>query len=279
MTSDRFAYHRIQPGNYGILKGFILALAIHGVLFFVGGKLFVKPVQYSVQSATGGVDVDLVTDVPHTDTEAVESATSVMEQQQKTVKLPQPEVTVEKPIAPSTEQQVAVKSMPPEEQAIEPRSDINMKPSMSTMEQQETVRIVPQEEQMTPLPQTEGTVESHTPVTGKLRETVKTVPRPSQGTAETKSIPGYFQNQPPEYPLRAKQLHQEGLVILGVEIDQKGMPVKIEVQQSSGYQMLDQAALKAVRRWRFQPERIGDMPVASKVSIPIRFRLEESDRR
>ena len=62
-----------------------------------------------------------------------------------------------------------------------------------------------------------------------------------------------------------------------VEINQKGMPVKVEVKQSSGYQLLDQAALAAVRHWRFQPERTGDLPIKSKVTIPIRFRMEESD--
>ncbi len=99
--------------------------------------------------------------------------------------------------------------------------------------------------------------------------------RPSQGTTRTIGKPGYFQNQPPEYPQLAREMHQEGLVMLMVEINQKGMPVKVEVKQSSGYQLLDQAALKAVRHWRFQPERRGDMPVESRVAIPVRFRLEE----
>ncbi|MBE7446342.1 MAG: energy transducer TonB [Planctomycetia bacterium] len=70
-------------------------------------------------------------------------------------------------------------------------------------------------------------------------------------------------------------MRQEGLVMLTVVIDRKGMPVKVEVEQSSGYQLLDKAALEAVRRWRFQPERIGNIPTESRVTIPVRFRLEE----
>ena len=216
MTTDRFNYHKIKPGSHGMIKGFILALFIHGVLFFVGGKLFVKPVQYGVQSANEGIDVDLVAAVPQPDADAGKSTASTTEQQQETVKPPQPDVDAAKSITSTTE---------------------------------------------------------------KRQETVKSMPHPSQGTARMKGKPGYFQNQPPEYSQLAKQMHQEGLVILWVEIDQKGMPVKVEVEQSSGYQLLDRAALKAVRRWRFQPERIGNLPVKSSVTIPVRFRLEESDRK
>jgi protein TonB len=225
MTTDRFDYRQIKPGNHGMIKGFILALFIHGVLFFVGGKPFIKPIQYSVQSANGSIDVDLVT------------------------ALPQPDVAAVKPITSTTEKQ------------------------------QETVKIMPQEEQVT-LPQPDvDTAKSTTSTMEKQQEMVKTMPRPSQGTIRTKSNPGYFQNQPPKYPQLAKQMHQEGLVTLMVEVDQKGMPVKVEVKQSSGYQLLDRAALEAVRRWRFQPERIGDIPIESKVTVPIRFRLEESNKK
>jgi len=221
MTTNRFDYHQIKPSNYDMIKGFILALFIHGVLFIVGGKHFVKPVQYSVQSAHGSIDVDLVTTLPQPDVDDVKSVTSTTEQHLETVKI-----------------------VPQEELVTLPPADVDaVKSITSTMEQQQ--------------------------------ETVKAMPHPSQETIRTKSKPGYFQNRPPKYPPLAKQMHQEGLVMLMVEIDQKGMPVKVEVKQSSGYQLLDQAALKAVRYWRFQPERIGDRLIESKVAIPMRFRMEE----
>lgn len=207
--------------RHDMLKGFILALFIHGILFFVGGRLFVKPVQYSVQSAMGSIDVDLVTALPQPDVETVKSIMPIMEQHL------------------------------------------------------EMVKIATQEEQTT---QPQPEVKSITSTTEKRQETVKAMPRPSQETVSTKSKPGYFQNRPPRYPPLAKKMHQEGLVMLMVEVDRKGMPVKVEVKQSSGYQLLDQVALEAVRHWRFQPERIGDIPIESKVTIPIRFRLEESDK-
>ena len=228
-----------------MLKGFILALFIHGVLFFVSGKLFVKPVQYSVQSANGSIDIDLVTALPQPDVDEVKPITSTKQKQQETVKLPQPDIDAVKTITPITEQQ------------------------------QEMVKIAPQEELTTPPHTAIDAVKPIISTTEQQQEAVKTMPRPSQGTIRTKSKPGYFQNQPPKYPPLAKQMHQEGLVILMVEVDRKGLTVKVEIIQSSGYQLLDQSALEAVRHWRFQPERIGDIPTESKVAIPIRFRLKE----
>jgi periplasmic protein TonB len=92
----------------------------------------------------------------------------------------------------------------------------------------------------------------------------------------TKADPNYFQNPPPEYPELARQMRQEGLVMLAVDVDREGMPIKVEILKSSGFRLLDQAALKAVRHWKFQPGSVGGIPVESTVSVPIRFQLVKS---
>jgi protein TonB len=90
---------------------------------------------------------------------------------------------------------------------------------------------------------------------------------------KVKANPDYFQNPAPEYPELAKQMRQEGLVILAVDVDRIGVPIRVEIKQSSGYRLLDQAAVKTVSHWKFQPGRMGDIPVESSVTIPIRYRL------
>ena len=97
----------------------------------------------------------------------------------------------------------------------------------------------------------------------------------SRAGAVTQYNPKYFQNPAPLYPERARQLRQEGLVTLLVAVDREGRPARVEIERSSGYCILDQSALEAVRGWKFQPARLGGLAVESKVRVPIRFRLEE----
>ena len=90
-----------------------------------------------------------------------------------------------------------------------------------------------------------------------------------------KANPGSYQNPPPEYPELARQMRQEGLVLLGVDVNAQGLPDKVVIAQSSGFRLLDQAALRAVSRWKFQPGRIGEFSKESEVTVPVRFRLEQ----
>jgi protein TonB len=48
------------------------------------------------------------------------------------------------------------------------------------------------------------------------------------------------------------------------------------VKESSGFQSLDNAAVKAVQKWKFAPARMGSLAIASHVDIPIRFQLNNS---
>jgi len=83
----------------------------------------------------------------------------------------------------------------------------------------------------------------------------------------------YLSNPRPEYPEEARRQHQEGLVILSVEVSADGRPDDVTVTRGSGFPLLDQAALDAVRSWRFEPARAAGLPVSSHVDVPVRFTL------
>lgn len=84
----------------------------------------------------------------------------------------------------------------------------------------------------------------------------------------------YRRNPAPDYPDEARRLRQEGVVLLRVQVSAKGRVDGVEIERSSGSPSLDQAAMRAVLRWEFEPARRGDAPVASTVTVPVRFRLD-----
>ncbi|MDP1538105.1 MAG: energy transducer TonB [Burkholderiales bacterium] len=84
----------------------------------------------------------------------------------------------------------------------------------------------------------------------------------------------YLRNPPPRYPLAARRNGDEGRVMLKVLVNTEGAPVRIELDQSSGSSLLDDAALEAVRGWRFVPARRGVQNVEGWVRVPLVFRLE-----
>ena len=78
----------------------------------------------------------------------------------------------------------------------------------------------------------------------------------------------------PEYPDISRKRGQEGLVRVLVHVDEKGIPEEAAVAQSSGFSLLDEAALKAVRKWRFTPGLRNGVPVRGRAIVPVEFRLQ-----
>lgn len=83
----------------------------------------------------------------------------------------------------------------------------------------------------------------------------------------------YLQNPAPLYPVLSRRLGEAGRVVLRVHVSPSGLAEQVEIKASSGFARLDQAALEAVRRWRFVPARAGDAPVSAWVLVPLTFDL------
>ena len=83
----------------------------------------------------------------------------------------------------------------------------------------------------------------------------------------------YLDNPAPVYPPLARRMGEEGRVMLRVYVEASGLASKVEIRTSSGSERLDQAALEAVKRWKFVPARHGDLAVPAYVVVPVSFSL------
>ncbi len=97
-------------------------------------------------------------------------------------------------------------------------------------------------------------------------------------TAATKGVrtrARYLESMRPPYPKRAREMGWEGTVVLRVEVRPDGTVGAASVHRTSGYLTLDEAALIAVKRWRFAPPTDGAFSFATVVDVPVRFDLKE----
>lgn len=83
----------------------------------------------------------------------------------------------------------------------------------------------------------------------------------------------FLKNPQPSYPVFAKKRQQQGTVMLNVKVSIEGKAEMIELAESSGFSLLDEAAQLAVANWRFIPARRGDVVIAASVIVPVRFAI------
>jgi protein TonB len=76
----------------------------------------------------------------------------------------------------------------------------------------------------------------------------------------------------PIYPEMARAARVEGTVIMEAVIDSGGRVTQLRVLRS--VPLLDQAALEAVRQWRYTPSLYGGHPVSVLMTITMRFQLQ-----
>jgi periplasmic protein TonB len=91
------------------------------------------------------------------------------------------------------------------------------------------------------------------------------------------AYPRYRENKPPVYPETARARGYEGIVFVTAEVLMDGNVGRLNINKSSGYAVLDTAALEAVKHWKFEPARKMGKPCASKVNLPIRFDIRDEN--
>lgn len=93
------------------------------------------------------------------------------------------------------------------------------------------------------------------------------------GVGGRSSAPNYGINPLPKYPLLAREKGYEGTVYLRVLVRVDGRVGQLAVDRSSGYEVLDRAAVDSVKEWAFFPAKKGGKSVQSWVLLPVKFAL------
>jgi TonB family protein len=83
--------------------------------------------------------------------------------------------------------------------------------------------------------------------------------------------PRRIAGDPAPYPEKARRLRLYGTVTVSLIVDANGTPADVHVVESAG-SILDEAVLKAVRTWRFEPARKGGVRVKVRWTVKVTFR-------
>jgi periplasmic protein TonB len=89
-----------------------------------------------------------------------------------------------------------------------------------------------------------------------------------------RALPVGSVNPKPRYPRSARKRGYQGRVVLQVAVSFLGEPVDVNVVESTGHKVLDDAARRAVLMWKFEAARRAGVPIAGTVTTPIVFRLD-----
>ncbi len=108
---------------------------------------------------------------------------------------------------------------------------------------------------------------------------------PSVADAETASGPEggveearLIEAPTPSYPRVSLRKGEQGTVLCRIHVAADGSVERLEIVESSGFARLDEAALAALRRWRFTLRRVDGAAVAHELLHAVTFRLEKKDR-
>jgi TonB family protein len=92
------------------------------------------------------------------------------------------------------------------------------------------------------------------------------------------AYPLYKENTPPAYPEIARIRGYEGIVLVSAEILPDGRVGNMKIRKSSGYAILDQSAIDAVKPWKFEPAKKSGNPFTVWVELPIKFILHNNSQ-
>lgn len=82
-------------------------------------------------------------------------------------------------------------------------------------------------------------------------------------------------NKAPVYPMLSRKRKEQGTVWLLLLVSKEGVVTELKLKKTSGFARLDQAALQAVKKWKFQPARKQGQPIDYWYELPLKFSLQQ----
>jgi protein TonB len=112
------------------------------------------------------------------------------------------------------------------------------------------------------------------PASAKQTSGLQSAEATQQHAAVTEPVAAdYLRNPPPIYPRAALRKRMQGTVLIEVRVSTNGLPLLVSLERSSGHYLLDEAALKAVKKWKFVPAHRGSEMVEASVVVPVEFKI------
>ena len=108
--------------------------------------------------------------------------------------------------------------------------------------------------------------------------------RPAGGSDEPFRVgggirpPAKIVNADPVYPPEAREARVQGVVIMEATISRTGEVSDVEVLRSA-VPLLDEAAVAAVRQWRYEPTLVDGEPVSILMTVTMNFQLRDDEGR
>lgn len=184
--------------------------------------------------------------------------------------------TVETPVSLPVASALLTTNNPSARETVTPFSTAGPLPSKGSSRQvnepaKPTVATDPTSPERTPVPAPPKTTAAHS---SSLPTQASPAAAPSKQPTRTPAR-AIRRTQPP-YPDAARRRGQTGTVHLRLEISPEGAVRQVELAASSGFSLLDKAALAAARTWQFEPATENGRPVAEWRRVAVQFQLEET---
>jgi len=96
-----------------------------------------------------------------------------------------------------------------------------------------------------------------------------------QGGVAVDRMPTPLRQVKPRYPMAARRMGQSGQVLLRLFVDQEGAVREVTVVRAEPSGVFEDAAVEAVRKWRFFPAVAHGAAVGVWMTLPVRFSLDE----